>query len=258
MFSNYVTDMAFYYEHGYNHIFPTLESLLQKGLCDPHALQTPGGPERRDGVLIGKSYTQSKISLEKQHKTLLIKLSTRISRRTAQIISLLESSLIGMGTECTAHGYYPAAVMSDLVFSSPCTDVLDLGSDLLNFEVVNSFINTADISSTGIISECALRRIYDAYAATGARLLMQRWREPVARMCAALYTWHIQNDRHMVLRRAVLGWEKARKEPARPQREGNVDEVLDEAYHTTGIFRPLSILNTHVTVKRRAITSSMF
>ncbi|KAL7957571.1 hypothetical protein V8C34DRAFT_325036 [Trichoderma compactum] len=43
MFSNYFTDMVFSYEHGYNYVYPTLESLPQKGLEDPHALRTPGG-----------------------------------------------------------------------------------------------------------------------------------------------------------------------------------------------------------------------
>ncbi|KAL9012187.1 MAG: hypothetical protein Q9173_003038 [Seirophora scorigena] len=66
MFSNYVTDMVFYYEHGYNYVFPSLESLLQKGLADPHALRTPGGRQRRDGICVGKQYIRGKIALEKQ------------------------------------------------------------------------------------------------------------------------------------------------------------------------------------------------
>ncbi|XP_044417244.1 uncharacterized protein [Triticum aestivum] len=119
------------------------------------------------------------------------------------------------------------------------TDVVDVGCDLLNSEVMNSFLNVADIATSGIVSEPALRAIYDAYAATVARMLTQRWHEPVARMAAALYTWHIQNDRHMFLRRALLGWPKARKSPARPQREADFNEVFDADFHTTGFSRHL-------------------
>ena len=239
MFSNYVTDMAFYYEHGYDHVFPSLEPLLQRGLADPQALRTPGGRERREGVCVGKQYIQGKIALEKQHKAHLTNRSARLSRRTAQIISLSESSLLGMAAEAMARGFDPGAVVSDLVFSSPGTDVVDVGCDLVNSEVLNSFLNVTDITDTGIVSEDVLRRVYDAYAATGARMLTQRWHEPVARMCAALYTWHIQNDRHMFFRRAILGWPKARKMPARPQCEADFDEVFDKQYRTTNVCRPL-------------------
>ena len=239
LFSSYVTDMAFYYEHGFNHVFPSLAPLIQKGLADPQALRTLGGRERREAVCVGKQYIQGKIALEKQHKKHLTNRSARLNRRTAQIISFSESSLLGMAAEAIARGFDPGAVMSDLVFSSPGTDVVDVGCDLLNSEVMNSFLNVTDITDTGIVSEDALRKIYDAYAATGARMLTQRWHEPVARMCAALYTWHIQNDRHMFFRRAILGWSKARKGPARPQCEGDFDEVFDEQYQTTGFSRPL-------------------
>jgi hypothetical protein len=239
MFSNYVTDMAFYYEHGYNYVFPNLEPLLEKGLNDPHALRTPGGRERRDAVAIGKRYIQGKIALEKKHKGHLLNRSARLDRRTAQIVSLSESSLLGMAAEATARGFDPGAVMADLVFSSPGTDVVDVGCDLVNSEVMNSFLNVTDITHTGIVSEDVLRRVYDAYAVMGARMLTQRWHEPVARMCAALYTWHIQNDRHMFFRRALLGWEKARKTPAQPQSEGDFDEVFDKQFRLTGFSRPL-------------------
>lgn len=239
MFSNYVTDMAFYYEHGYNYVFPSLEPLFEKGLDDPHALRTPGGRQRRGVVRAGKRYVQGKIALEKDHKAGLTNRSARLSRKTAQIISLSESSLLGMAAEAIARGFDAAAVMSDLVFSSPGTDVVDVGCDLVNSEVMNSFLNVTDITDTGIVSEEVLRRVYDAYAATGARMLTQRWHEPVARMCAALYTWHIQNDRHMFFRRAHLGWPKARKTPAKPQCEADFDEVFDKTYRTTGFSRSL-------------------
>ncbi|KAL7892191.1 hypothetical protein HDV63DRAFT_277542 [Trichoderma sp. SZMC 28014] len=239
MFSNYVTDMAFYYEHGYNYVFPTLEPLLQRGLEDPHALRTPGGRERRDAVSLGKQYIQGKIALEKRHIKNLTYRSARVDRRTAQIISLSESSLLGMAAESIARGFDPGAVMADLVFSSPGTDVVDVGCDLINSEVMNSFLNVTDITETGVVSEEVLRKIYDAYAATSARMLTERWYEPVARMCAALYTWHIQNDRHLFFRRALLGWPKARKAPAQPQFEADFDEVFDKQYRTTGFSRPL-------------------
>lgn len=239
MFSNYVIDMSFYYEHGYNHVFSSLEATLQKCLTDPHALRTLGGRERRSAVCIGKQYIQGKIALEKKHKMHLMNISARLSRRSAQIISLSESSLLGMAAEAIARGFDPGAVMNDLVFSSPGTDVVGVRCDLLNSEVMNSILNVTDITDTGIVSEDVLRRVYDAYAATGARILTQRWHEPVARMCAALSTWHMQNDRHMFLRRAILGWPKARKMPARPQREADFDEVFDEQYRTTGFCRPL-------------------
>ncbi|GAO15888.1 hypothetical protein UVI_02051320 [Ustilaginoidea virens] len=239
LFSNYVTDMAFYYEHGYDGVFPSLDLLLDKGLQDGHARKAPGGRERRDGVCIGKRYIQGKIRLEAKHKGRLANRSARLSRRLAQVVALSESSLLGMAAEVAARGFDPGAIMSDLVFSSPGTDVVDVGCDLVNSEVMNSLLSTADITATGVVSEEALRRVYDAFAATGARMLTQRWHEPVARMCSALYTWHIQNDRHMFWRRAVLGWPKARKAPARPQREADFDEAFDEQFRTTGFSRPL-------------------
>ncbi|KAK5994202.1 hypothetical protein PT974_07645 [Cladobotryum mycophilum] len=205
-------NMAFYYEHGYNYVFPILEPLLQKDLVDPHAVRTPGGRERRDSVYIGKRYIQDKIALEKQHKTHLMNQSARLNRRTAQVVSLLESSLLGMAAEATARGFDPGAVISDMVFSSPATDVVDVGSDLVNSEVMNSFLNVTDVTDTGIVSEDVLCRAYDAYAV---------------------------NDRHMFVRRALLGWPKARKIPTRPQCEADFDEVFDEQYRTTGFYRPL-------------------
>lgn len=147
--------------------------------------------------------------------------------------------MLGMAAESIARGFDAGAVMADLVFSSPGTDVVDVGCDLVNSEVMNSFLNVADITETGVVSEEVLRKIYDAYAAAGARMLTQRWHEPVARMCAALYTWHIQNDRHLFFRRALLGWPKARKTPAQPQFEADFDEAFDKQYHTTGFSRPL-------------------
>ncbi|KAL9035615.1 MAG: hypothetical protein Q9180_004770 [Flavoplaca navasiana] len=200
MFSNYVTDMVFYYEHGYNYIFPSLESLLEKGLADPQALRTPGGRERRKAICVGKHYIQGKIALERQHKTHLTNISARLGRRTAQIISMSESSLLGMAAEAIVRGFDPGAVMNDLVFSSLGADFVDIGCDLVKSEVMNSFLIVSDITGTGIVSEDVLRRVYDAYAAS---------------------------------------WPKARKTPARPQCGADFDEVFDEQYRTTGLCRPL-------------------
>ena len=239
LFSNYVVDMAFYYEHGYHKVFPSFSRLLRDGLADARSLRTPGGQQRREAVAIGASYIRAKIALEAAHRTLLKDRSGQMDRHAAQVMSLCESSILGMGAEAIARGFDVGAVTSDLVFSSPGTDVIDVGSDLVNSEVMNSFLNVADIAATGVVSETALRAIYDAYAATGARMYTQRWHEPVARMCITLYTWHLHNDRHMFLRRALLGWPKARKSPARPQREADFDEVFDTDFHTTGFSRPL-------------------
>ncbi|XP_037471796.1 uncharacterized protein LOC119346640, partial [Triticum dicoccoides] len=196
LFSNYVVDMAFYYEHGYHKVFPSFSRLLRDGLADARSLRTLGGRQRREAVAIGASYIRAKIALEAAHRTLLKDRSAQMDRRAAQVMALLESSILGMGAEAIARGFDVGAVTSDLVFSSPGTDVIDVGSDLVNSEVMNSFLNVADIATSGVVSEPALRAIYDAYAATGARMYTQRWHEPVARMCITLYTWHLHNDRH--------------------------------------------------------------
>lgn len=94
--SSYVTDMAFYYEHGYHLVFPELEGLIKKGVRDSRARRTLGGSERRAAVEIGIKYIRGKISLEEQHKADLSYLSARLDRRTAQIVCLCESSLFGM------------------------------------------------------------------------------------------------------------------------------------------------------------------
>ncbi|KAI4985195.1 hypothetical protein ZWY2020_017825 [Hordeum vulgare] len=114
----------------------------------------------------------------------------------------------------TFQGFDAAAVMSDLVFSSAGTDVIDVGSDLVNSEVMNLFLNVADTVTPGVVSEPVLRDIYDAYAATGARMLTQ---PEVAR---------------------ALG-QDARKSPAQTQREADFDEVFDADFRTTGLSRPL-------------------
>ncbi|XP_044444269.1 uncharacterized protein [Triticum aestivum] len=239
MFSNYVTDMAVNYEYGYSHVFPTLQGLVQDALADAHALGTPHGRERREAVAVGLPYIQDKIALEVANKTRLKYCSAQMDRRAAQVIYLFDSSVLGIGAEATARGFDVGAIMSDLVLSINSHDVIDVGSDLVNSEIMNSFLNVADIAASGVVSEPALRAIYDAYAATGARAFTQRWHEPSTRMVDNEIAWHIANDRHMLFRRALLGWPKARKSPARPQREADFDEVFDTDFHTTGFSRPL-------------------
>ena len=119
-------------------------------MSDPHALQTIGGYERRYCIRIGAQYIQGKIKLEKQHKSSLTCTSARLSRREAQIVLCLDCSVVGYAAEAISRGYDAAAATSDLVFSSPVTDVIDVGSDILNSEVMNSFLNVADITDNGM------------------------------------------------------------------------------------------------------------
>ncbi|KAH8893110.1 hypothetical protein GQ53DRAFT_745977 [Thozetella sp. PMI_491] len=239
LYSNYCCDMAFYYEHGFHKVFPEFESVFHKaGNADPHALSTFAGPERRKASELGVRYIRSKVNLETKHLSHLAGKSARLDRRDAQVISFSESSLIGMAAEAMTRGFDPAAVMADMVFSSPATDVIDVGSDLGNSEVMNSFLNTADVTDTGVVTEEVLRRVYDAYSYTCARILTERWTTPTGIMNSQLYVWHMRDDRHFFLRRAVLGYSKVRK--TKPdQREADMDEVFDVHYRTTGFSRPL-------------------
>ncbi|KAI4986947.1 hypothetical protein ZWY2020_019577 [Hordeum vulgare] len=84
LFSNYVVDMAFYYEHGYHKAFPSFSRLLHDGIADARSLRTPGGRQRREAVAIGASYIRAKIALEAAHKTLLKDRSAQMDRRAAQ------------------------------------------------------------------------------------------------------------------------------------------------------------------------------
>lgn len=238
LYANYCIDMAFYYEHGYHKVFPEFEDLIKHAAADPHAMGTPAGTGRSEAAKIGMQYIKGKVELESKLKAKLGRKVARLDRRTAQIMFFSESSLMGMTMETILRDFDPAATMSDMVFSSPGTDVVDVGSDLNNSEIMNAFLNTADISDSGIVSEEILRRVYDAYACTGARMHTKRWAEPVARMCSTLYPWHIQNNRHGFCRRALLGYGKVRKEVC-VQREADFDEVFDENLRTTGFSRPL-------------------
>lgn len=102
MFSNYVTDMATYYENGYNHVFPNLHGMLQDGLAGAHALATPCGRDRREAVAVGLPYIQDKIAMEVADKTRLKDRSAQMDRHAAQVIYLLDCSVLGIGAEAIA------------------------------------------------------------------------------------------------------------------------------------------------------------
>ncbi|KAJ7800321.1 hypothetical protein B0H14DRAFT_3786082 [Mycena olivaceomarginata] len=241
LYSNYCCDTAFYYEHGYDRAFPQFEGLLRAAGADAHSRATWGGAARREGVQLGFAYIRAKVALEEAAKARVGGRTARFDRRTAQVVCVAECSLIGLAVEAIWRGFDPAAVHADMVFSSPATDVVDVGSDLTNSEVCNSFLNTADLGGAegGVVTEEALRRVYDAFAHVGARTLTERWAEPTARMNAQLYVWHILNDRHMFLRRAVLGFSKVRVQAQRYQGQADFEEAFDEGLHTTGFSRSL-------------------
>jgi hypothetical protein len=105
---NYLDDLAFYYEHGYHKVFPIFEKLLKNSLKDPHAIQNPGGLERRIAAEIGPKYIKAKVELEEKYKTMVGNRSAIMSRETAKLVSLCESSLLGVAGEAAACGYDPA------------------------------------------------------------------------------------------------------------------------------------------------------
>lgn len=237
--SNYCGDMAFYYEHGYHKVFPEFQDTINDlGHGHRHALSTFAGPYRRKAAAQGIRYIRGKVDLETMHYRNLPGKSARVDRRTMQVVSFSESSLIGMAAEAMKRGFDPAAVMADMVFSSPATDVVDVGSDLGNSEIMNSFLNTSDVTNSGVVTEDILRTVYDAYSYTCARIFTERWTTPTAKMNAQLYPWHMLNDRHFFFRRIVLGYAKVRR--TKPdQREADLNETFDENLHTTGFSRSL-------------------
>ncbi|KAJ7336397.1 hypothetical protein DFH08DRAFT_878672 [Mycena albidolilacea] len=241
LYSNCCCDIGFYYEHGYDRAFPQFEGLFRAAGADAHSRTTWGGAARREGVQLGLTYISAKVALEEAAKARVGDRSAVFDRRTAQVVCVAECSMMGLAAETIWRGFDPAAVHADMVFSSPRTDVVDVGSDLINSEVCNSFLNTADLGGAegGVVTEEALRRVYDAFAHTGARTLTERWAEPTALMNAQLYVWHILNDRHMFLRRAVLGFSKVRIQAQRYQGQADFEEAFDEGLHTTGFSRPL-------------------
>lgn len=119
LYSNFCVDMAFFYEHGFNRVFPEFEPLFEAASNDPHALGTFAGPERREAARVGLRYIRGKVALEHKYLPYLSGLSAKFNRRTAQCIMFGESSLMGLGAEATTRGHDAPATMSDLVFSSP-------------------------------------------------------------------------------------------------------------------------------------------
>lgn len=239
MYSNYCSDMAFFYEHGYDKVFPEYKPLLQQAAADTYAPTTTiGGRKRKEAADQGLKYIRTKIALEETYIASLANKTAVLNREDTLALNFCESSLWGLAAEMIAQGSDAAGIVNDFVFSCPATDVVDVGSDIHNSELFNSLLNTADITQTGVVSEETLRRVYDAQAHSGARMYTARWSEPGARMTSFLYVWHILNDRHNFLRRAVLGYCKVRTDrPA--QREADFEEAFDEHLHTTGFSRPL-------------------
>ena len=238
LYSNYCADMAFFYEHGYDKVFPEYEPLLKAASSDSHALQTFGGRERRVVTDISLKYIRGKIDFEENFKANLAHKAAKLKRRDALILNFCDCSLWGMASEAMARGFDKAGVVNDFAAGGPCTDVIDIGSDIFNSEVLNSFLNTADIAESGIITEEALRKVYDAYAHSMSKMWNERYAEPGAKMNSMLYVWHIVNDRHMFLRRAILGYSKVRT-VSTGQREADFDEAFDQDLRTTGFSRPL-------------------
>ncbi|PLB46138.1 hypothetical protein P170DRAFT_429284 [Aspergillus steynii IBT 23096] len=150
-----------------------------------------------------------------------------------------DSSILGIAAEAVARGHDPAGLMNDFCLSNRGTDIVDVGSDIHNSELFNAVLNVADVTDTGVVGEKALRRVYDAFAHAGAKTLTQQWSEPGARVVAALYTWHIQDGRHELLRRAVLGY-SMRRATRKGQREADWCEAFDSTNRTTGFSRPLA------------------
>lgn len=246
LYSNYCVDMIFYWEHAYHHVFPDFVKTLEQAIHDPHALVTPGGRDRRTAAGLALRYMREKTSLEEQYVTQLSGKVARVNRDQALPLWICESSIWPCGVEAIARGFDCAATAHDLMQSVPLTDIVDVGSDILNSELLNALLNTADICDEGVITEEKLRRVYDACAYNSARMLTERWSDPCAKVAMILYPWHILNGRHNFLRRALLGYPKARKTYT-CQKEADFGETFDRDYRTTGFSRPLqNTCNGHV------------
>lgn len=214
LFSNYCTDLCFFYEYSYHRVFPEYEALLDEAANDPHALMAPGGKERRQVMQYTLQYVRCKVTLEEKHKGSLRGEMMRLNWHDAMVLFLCENSIVGMAAEQVVRGYDPAGVYNDFMASCPGTDIIDVRSDLYNSELVNAVLCTADITDTGIITEAALQRVYDAWAHSSARMSSpERCDDPGVRMNSLLYTWHTVDNRHGFLRRILLGYPKIRTLP---------------------------------------------
>jgi hypothetical protein len=104
-------------------------------------------------VDIGLEYIQGKVALEEKYKRRLANKTAKLNREEALVLFFYESSIWGIAGEAMARGFNKAGVMNDFVFSSPGTDVVDVGSDLCNSELVNAFLNTADVTESAILTK---------------------------------------------------------------------------------------------------------
>lgn len=235
LYSNYCVDTDSFCE-------PTSDRSSREFDRPPSILKVPLGAERRKAVESGLAYTHGKSQLEARYASRLADKTAKMDRETAHVVYFCEANRAGMAAEAMGRCFDASAIYDDMVFSSAATDIINIWSDMGNSEIVNSCLNAADITNTGVVTEDALRRVYDAYSAVGARCLTERWAEPGGGMNGMLYVWHILNDRSSFLRKAVLGWSQARRgEAIRGQKEADFDEAFDVDYHTTGYSRCLKV-----------------
>ncbi|KAE8152042.1 hypothetical protein BDV25DRAFT_138306 [Aspergillus avenaceus] len=238
MYSNYCVDMGFFIDHGYHRIFPEFETILAAEIANPHSPSTLGGSERRRIAELGLVYFRHKTQLEEKHMKHLTNKTARVSLDELLTVMLCETGIIGMAAEAMARGFDSTTVAFQFIMSNPAEDLVDVGCDIINSELFNSLLNTADITDSGIITEETLRNVYNAYAHCMSPVYTVHWKQTGSRVCSTLLSWHIQNDRHHFLRRALLGYSKVQKGKA-DQREADVDEAFDEHMRTTGYSKPL-------------------
>ncbi|KAL1876997.1 hypothetical protein Daus18300_002606 [Diaporthe australafricana] len=240
LYSNYCVDTDSHYEPSSDRASPELDrpSSIFSTYSKPR--KVPLGVERRKAVESGLAYTHGKAELETRYASRLAGNTAKMDREVAHMVYFCEANRAGMAAEAMGRCFDAAAIYDDMVLSSAATDIINIRADINNSEIVNSCLNAADITNTGVVTEDALRRVYDAYAAVSARCLTERWAEPGGGMNGMLYVWHILNDRSSFLRKAVLGWSKSRRGfLERGQREADFDEAFDVDYHTTGYSRSL-------------------
>lgn len=242
LYSNYCVDTDSFHEpksEGSSHEFDRPSSIFA---AFPKPRKVPLGVERRKAVESGQAYIHGKADLEARYASRLTDKTAKIDRETAHVVYFCEANRAGIAAEAMGRCFDAAAIYDDMAFSSAATDIINIRSDMGNSEIVNACLNAADITNAGVVTEDALRTVYDAYAAVSGRCLTERWSEPGGGMNGMLYVWHILNDRSRFLRKAVLGWSKIRRgEAKRGQREADFDEVFDVDHHTTGYSRCLKV-----------------
>lgn len=137
LYSNCCIDMGFYYEHGYDRLFPEFEPLFLAASNDPHARTSFAGYERREAAKTGLRYIRGKVELERKYLPHLTPgRSAKFDRNTAAKIMFAESSEVGLAVEAMTRGHDVPAATSDMCFSSPVSASLSshlllLGSDLI-------------------------------------------------------------------------------------------------------------------------------